>query len=224
MSCQHRHDGAAYVLGALDPVDRSRFDAHLPGCSACTATVRHMTELPGVLAHVPVEELLRQPTPPPAAILSGLFAQLRKDRQRHRLRTAFVTAAAVVLVTVAAVVTVESLQPETAAVTTPVAVSAQFEPVDGIDIWGEAKLMALPEGTQIKVDCIYGVDGEISYGELPYRLIVTNKTGDTDVAGSWHADNGTSEEVTLFTRWEPQNIKALEIQDLDGAAILRWQR
>ena len=228
MSCPHRHDGAAYVLGALDPADRSRFEAHLPGCAECAETVRQMAGLPGILAHACVEDLLAEPGTPPSETLPVLLERVRTERRRRTLRSRLTTAAAVVVLAAGGVCAVELLRgdgtaPPPIASPSTDAVSAQFAAVDGVEMWGAAELTRLPGGTQIRISCAYSAQG--SYlGTLPYRLVVTNVHGDTDVAGSWHASDGRSEGITLFTRWTPENITAMEIQDLDGQPILRWQR
>ena len=45
----HRTSAAAYVLGALDPSERGRFEAHLQVCETCRAEVTRFAPLPGLL-------------------------------------------------------------------------------------------------------------------------------------------------------------------------------
>ena len=47
---------AAYVLGALSPVERREYEEHLAGCPACQAAVSELAGLPGLLAQVPPED------------------------------------------------------------------------------------------------------------------------------------------------------------------------
>ncbi|MEV0644024.1 zf-HC2 domain-containing protein [Phytomonospora sp. NPDC050363] len=226
MTCQHHHDGAAYVLGALDPADRARFESHLPGCAECGATVSGLAQLPGVLAHAPIEDMLAEGAAPPADTLAGLIRRVRVDRRQRKWRTALVAAAAAVLVSAGSLSAAELLRPEPESppiVAQPDSIDVVFAPVEGFDVQGDAALTRFPGGTQIRIDCAYTVKD--SYlGGLPYRLVVTNGKGDDDVAGSWHAKDGLSEGITLFTRWSPENIAAMEIQDLEGKTILRWER
>jgi len=222
MSCEYRFDAAAYVLGALDPADRARFEEHHPKCPHCSNEVRGFAGLPGILAHIPTGDVVDEPTPPPAEVLPNVLRRAVRDRRRRRLRSALIATAAAIVVAVSAVAVTESLRPPDATVTTPVALAAEFESVDDVDIWGQAELTALPEGTQITVDCSY--DLADSYGSRPYRLVVTNSAGDSEVAGSWQTEKGESRQVTLFTRWQPEDIAAMEIQNLDGRTVLRWKR
>jgi anti-sigma factor RsiW len=40
----------AYLLGALDPVDRSEFTVHIRTCGRCREEIVTLAELPGILA------------------------------------------------------------------------------------------------------------------------------------------------------------------------------
>ncbi|WP_110589603.1 zf-HC2 domain-containing protein [Microbacterium suaedae] len=46
---------AAYVLGALSPADRARFEEHLEECGPCRASLTELAPLPGLLSRVPRE-------------------------------------------------------------------------------------------------------------------------------------------------------------------------
>jgi anti-sigma factor RsiW len=47
-----RHDDAwAYVLGSLDPDERSAFEAHLSECDECAAEVRSFRKVAAALAY-----------------------------------------------------------------------------------------------------------------------------------------------------------------------------
>ncbi|MEV6626447.1 zf-HC2 domain-containing protein, partial [Amycolatopsis sp. NPDC051114] len=60
---------AAYVLGALSPEDRQRFEQHLRMCDRCAASVRDMAGLPGLLARVDAPAVLPDAGPPPPDLL-----------------------------------------------------------------------------------------------------------------------------------------------------------
>ncbi|HZE40323.1 MAG TPA: zf-HC2 domain-containing protein [Stackebrandtia sp.] len=221
MSCQHQHDAAAYVLGALDPEEIAGFEEHLRGCDECRAEVSELGDLPTLLARAPVEDLETVLPEPPDNLLPQLVTRVNRDRRRRRLRSVLVAAAAVVCFTLAGV-TVTALWPTAPATST---VNASLKPVATVDIWGTADLTERKEGTLIMLECDHRADAD-KKPEHPkqysYRLVVTNKAGDTDVAGSWLGDSDGSTTVNLFTRWKPSSIKVLEVQDLKGHAMMRW--
>ncbi|GAA3237079.1 anti-sigma factor family protein [Dactylosporangium siamense] len=49
MRCEHLHDSAVYVLGALSPPEREAYERHLVDCEECRAEVAEFGELPELL-------------------------------------------------------------------------------------------------------------------------------------------------------------------------------
>lgn len=54
MKCDHARDDAAYVLGALSPVERAAFERHLAACASCRDAVAELAVLPGLLGRLDV--------------------------------------------------------------------------------------------------------------------------------------------------------------------------
>ena len=54
MRCDHARDDAAYVLGALSPVERATFERHLAACAPCRDAVAELAVLPGLLGRLDV--------------------------------------------------------------------------------------------------------------------------------------------------------------------------
>ena len=95
-----------YVVGAIEPYERSVLDAHLSQCYDCREELASLAVLPALLHRIPVSEAeeLALPDPPgtsaddPAPrMLSGLYAEIRARRRTRRLRTVLAAAAAVVI-------------------------------------------------------------------------------------------------------------------------------
>src|ERR1700722_13195534 len=94
-----------YVLGAIDPAERSLVDAHLATCRDCRDELAGLASLPALLARVTPEELSRieadagtvaDEQPPAALVGTGLdLAAARRRRTGWRYAAA---AAAVVAV------------------------------------------------------------------------------------------------------------------------------
>ncbi|NDU76511.1 anti-sigma factor, partial [Actinomadura sp. DSM 109109] len=72
----------SYVLGALDPGERSRLEAHLEGCPACRDELAGMAGLPALLGRVD-EAQVEQLAGPPPELLDGLLAKAA-ERGRGR--------------------------------------------------------------------------------------------------------------------------------------------
>jgi anti-sigma-K factor RskA len=66
-----------YAVGALDGDDLEQFEAHLPGCNACQATVREAQET------LTRATLSMPPQPPPAAARAALMRRVAERRERR---------------------------------------------------------------------------------------------------------------------------------------------
>ncbi len=95
-----------YVLGAIDPAERSRVDMHLSTCPECREELAGLASLPALLRRVPVAEAQELADEGDAAVpgaepaelmLRSLLAQTRSVRRARRWR-GLAAAAAVVLV------------------------------------------------------------------------------------------------------------------------------
>ena len=107
-----RHALGVYVLGAIDPAERSKVDAHLSTCPECREELAGLAGLPALLRRVPVGEArqladedlddlsgdgLPGPEVPSVEMLDSLLGRTTQARQARRWR-GLAAAAAVVLV------------------------------------------------------------------------------------------------------------------------------
>jgi len=73
MSCEHRDDAGAWVLGALPADEHERFAAHLPGCEVCR---REVAELQMVADTLP---LAAPQMAPPPELKERIMATVRAE-------------------------------------------------------------------------------------------------------------------------------------------------
>ena len=114
---------AGYVLGALEPDDEHDFQRHLDGCATCEATVRELEAVAGELAYA------APPVDPPDTLWAGIRRQIEPEaarpvaapgaspRRRGRgrgLLQGLAAAAAIVLVAVLSVWTLNLREQNTA--------------------------------------------------------------------------------------------------------------
>jgi hypothetical protein len=96
-----------YVVGAIEPPERSLLDAHLNQCYDCREELAGLAVLPALLNRVPLaeaEQIASSDHPdghdqddPAPQVLSGLLADIRARRRTRRLRTVLAAAAAVII-------------------------------------------------------------------------------------------------------------------------------
>lgn len=98
-----REWAAAYVLGALDPDEIRRFEAHLEQCEQCRYEVADLAAIPAMLARIEAPDR----SVPPDAVRARAMERIEKERSslvRSRRRWQWLAAAAALFAVVAAVV------------------------------------------------------------------------------------------------------------------------
>ena len=121
-----RRDLGVYVLGALDPAERDRFERHLSTCDDCRQELAGLAVLPALLTRLGEEDHVAGAAPAPLAlpslvppplvpprlappplerVLEAVARRRRRERRRNRLLALAATlAVCVAAVTVAALV------------------------------------------------------------------------------------------------------------------------
>jgi hypothetical protein len=203
----------AYVLGALDPTERSAVDAHLSGCAACREELAGLAAMPGLLSRVRVEDVIEpEPAPSPAAA-DRLIGRLRAARRVRRRRLgaaigavglAAVTAAAIVLGTGGTNVTKPNTNTASISAANPrtgVAASFGLRPAP----WGTAVRVRL-RGVPPKTRC---------------KLIAYSRSGEREVAGTWRASYDGTADVQGSTAIPRSRLAAFEVLTAAGHRLVR---
>jgi anti-sigma factor RsiW len=98
-----RHALGVYIVGAIDPAERSVVDAHLSHCIDCREELAGLAGLPALLGRVPPEDAERlalwgdELEEAPAELLDALLAQVSTRRRARRWRGIAAAAAAAVI-------------------------------------------------------------------------------------------------------------------------------
>ena len=109
-----------YVVGAIEPAERSIVDAHLSHCRQCREVLAGLAVLPALLHRIPVADAERllgpdvtgdDSSPPSPELLPGMLRQVAKRRKAGRLRTALTIAAVSLAVAGGATVATSALAP-----------------------------------------------------------------------------------------------------------------
>jgi Putative zinc-finger len=183
-----------YVVGAIDPAERSAVDKHLASCSACRDELAGLAGLPALLGRVSLEEADRPAdqaaaTEPPDRLLDSMLdemAKRRKARHRRSVLMGFVAVAASAVVAVGAFAGVDALVsgPE-AGGQHHVAAAPNWDTESGHDpvtsVRAIVKYRPEPWGTEMSV-WVAGVPGGTRC-----QLVLTDASGRRTVAGSWQA-------------------------------------
>jgi hypothetical protein len=202
----YEHLDAAYVFGALDPVESALFETHLATCAACAERVAESRELVGLLADVTTAEVVAEV---PETLLPGLLRRASSERRRQRgLVAGLATIAAACVVTLAVLLW-------------PAGSSGSHRHVVALagsgPITATATLTDRPTGTEILLHCRYAAAGTERHAE--YALVVVDKHGTHHQLSSWTLDPGDSQDFPASTALHENQISHLDVT-YQGQTIL----
>ena len=208
---------AAYVLGALSPVERREYEEHLAGCAACQAAVAELAGMPGLLAQVPPEDAALLAAAPVEVLDDGpppdLLAKIRgRSDRRWRLTRTVVGAAAALLLVLAGTAYAVGLLPFGSSEPRRVA----FQAVQPTGLTAVADVVPVENGTNIEVQCAYGETNEPwpggGYGHADYTIYVVDRAGNATEIKRWPVKPNRTMTPDGHTTLRVRQIEAVEIR------------
>jgi len=195
MTCPMMMSLGVYVLGAADPAERRRLEAHLPGCQECLAELRRLAPLPGLLAGIPENVRAVPPVPGRRAVPPGR-APARGRTRRHLA----VAAAACLAAGVTGGVWLSSGSGERPAT------MVTFAGTDSAThVSATAMVTATSWGSSIQLQ-VSGLPENVEC-----RLVVRSAAGQTEVSGVWDAWAKGPVSIPGSASWLPSDIASLEV-------------
>ncbi|MGI8330044.1 anti-sigma factor family protein [Actinomadura scrupuli] len=230
-----------YVLGAIDPAERSQVDAHLSMCPNCRDELAGLAGLPALLGRVS-EPQIEHVAGPPVELLDSLLAkaatrrrseqdqaelaerelaELRTRRARWRRWPSFAVAAAALLV--AGVLLGGLLTgglPGVGGGGSSGGVGASADQIVGTDpsthVRAEISLATKDWGTALKLRVKGVPPGSHCH------LTAVARNGDRDVAASWQIEPDEYEEYSFYgsTMILRNQLRSFEIVTTDGRTLV----
>jgi hypothetical protein len=170
-----------YVVGAIDPAERSVVDDHLSSCQACRDELAGLAALPAMLGRVPatdVEQLSRSETglpediEPSAELLNSLLTRVAVRRRSRLWKGAVGIAAGVAVAAAGATAAVELTRPATQVAEVASATSATTGVRAVVDYmptsWGSTAMRVQVSGIRPGTTCqfwVVGKDGRAFAGQ-----------------------------------------------------------
>ncbi|WP_051469160.1 zf-HC2 domain-containing protein [Actinomadura oligospora] len=217
-----------YVLGAIDPAERARVEAHLASCPACRDELAALAGLPALLGRVDVGQIDAVSEPAPG-ILDGLLARVEAERRRpwYRRRPAAgwtpLAAAAAVVMAVGLVLG--------GVVGRQVAGGPQAGPrPSGTSSAPSETRTATDASTHVTASVVlrrgaWGTRAEITVGGVPQgsacRWFLVTRSGEREMLGSWYvpyAEGGGAYGAT--TMYPRDQIASFQVDTLDGRKLV----
>ncbi|WP_447003845.1 anti-sigma factor family protein [Saccharothrix isguenensis] len=202
MTCAQTVALGAYLLGSLDPVERSSFERHVRGCSTCRREMVRLAPLPGLLGQVHPADLelpFDEPAPEPDLWPLPAEAEPEPPAPRRRRWPVLVGAGVLVVLVALAGVLVPRLTGDDPATVTWHATDGASGVVASADLVGKSwgtelwmKIENMPEGARCK-------------------LIVHDRAGRTEIAGWWGTDHAPDERIPGSTSFPVDRIERLDL-------------
>jgi Putative zinc-finger len=187
----------AYVLGALDPEERSRFEEHLDGCPLCAAELAEFAGIPGLLDRVRPEDLQPVAVAPSHDLFDRVSAAagVQPEPPPRRLRWLLVAAAVLALFGAGAGAVVWATSQDGGPVT---ATAGPVEATLVADGEGEGTVLdisvaGLRPGETCRLVAVDADGGHHDAGEWP-----VSDDGDGQWRGWTEVDPGALREVVLY--------------------------
>jgi len=228
VTCELAHLDAAYVLGALSPSERIDFERHLSDCAACSAAVRELAGLPGLLARVPADVWSGEAAEPvPESLLPALIAEVHRQERRRWWAVGAVAAAAVVLSTLGAVVLTRAADRDDAVAGPSASATPQLAPSRPMQAIGDEPLAAdlsmtgVAWGTRLDLVCEYAGGGAWSEGpDETFAMYVRTANGDQERVATWRAVPGKPMRLTAATATGVDDIVTVVVRNAGGKDVL----
>jgi len=189
-----RQSLGVYVVGAIDPAERTLVDIHLSSCPDCREELAGLAGLPALLGRVPAHDAerlilhsaeVKDLEEPPAELLSTLLRRVAERRAVRRWRGLAAAAAAVVIAVAGGAAGARIIGPSghpiSGQVTAPDVVSATNPQTN---VTATVRYAAKSWGTKMDV-WVTGIKGGTAC-----QVYVVNASGQRWEAGSWTVPDG----------------------------------
>ena len=219
MTCPHAYSDGAYVLGALNPAERTTDESHLSGCASCSAAVARLAPLPGLLGRVELASLEPAPETTRVSKLLAAVTQLRHRQVRVRrwqLAGAVLAAAVLAVVGTGLAYTLTEQDPPATEEPSLVAMRAVE---DWVPITAQVSVTPVVGGTAVHMECQYPAQGDGA--SHVYWLVAVGEDGSTESLGSWSAGPGEDASLSSLTRYT-DDLARLELRGEGGTTLLTY--
>lgn len=240
MTCPQTSTLGVYLLGALEPEERSTFESHLYGCDICRAELVRLAPLPGLLNQISLSDfeesaaspvaVLETTAPPfelPVAVtelpdpvvIDQVAEPDTPERPKPYRRFWFAAAAAalVVALVVAGILGYEAMQGQSAPQAQTVTWSAT-NPATGAR--ADVVLTQKSWGTDIRVWMSNTPAGKECKLVILARNGYRDRAGYKEIAGWWQTGHDSHEEIPGATSIDLNMINQLQFIDDEDTVLV----
>jgi hypothetical protein len=220
---------AAYVLGSLSDAERREYEAHLPTCPSCSASVAELGDMPWLLGQLTLDQVATidesgsDATPPlNAHVLTSLLAEVERRRRNSRLVTWTVAAAAAAALVISVLIGVQSRSAMPQHAQAP---ALAMTPVAPTELAATVTITSQGWGSHIDMNCTYdaGPSTAAPDGNEPgdrLAMVVVGRDGSHDRLATWMALKGASATPAGSTAMPIDQIAIVQIVSAETGSVL----
>ncbi|MBK3645318.1 anti-sigma factor [Streptomyces sp. MBT33] len=218
MTCRESLALGAYLLGVLEPAERSGLERHTVRCAECRAALMELEPLVGLLRHVPFEassqrtQAVPTSTAPSAAPKSlGTAQAVSRVARRARGRRVMIAGALAAAAALTGVGVSLSMQSGEQAAVRSAAIVSATDPATHVT--ASAALAPGATGASIRLR-LSGLPPTVC------RLVVHARDGQAETAATWTAGYGTAVSVPGSSSFDVRDIARMDVVSSSGRLLV----
>ena len=227
MRCEDGHDDAAYVLGALSPIERAAYESHLATCSFCREAVADLAQVPDMLDRLDADDFARLLDPtlsdlsrPTSSRPAPVRRAPAKPVRALPIRVLSTVTAFVLVLAIGGGLAYWGLSGSPGQSAPPPGPEIAMTKVDSTSpIAATIRITSTGAGSRVEMRCSYSTTAR----PWTFRLVAYGPDEQTEQLGSWLAQPGAEFLLPAATHFTQGGLSRLELVRSDDRVMLVYE-
>ncbi|MEU4622440.1 zf-HC2 domain-containing protein [Actinoplanes sp. NPDC023801] len=219
MRCEDGHDDAAYVLGALSPIERAAYERHLAACSFCREAVADLALVPDMLDRLDAEEFAKLLDPSLSSLSRPAHAPSLKKVRARPIRIVSSAVALVLFLMIGGGLAYWGFTAGETSAPPPGPAVAMTRVDPGSPISATIRITSTGAGSRVEMECAYSPTAK----PYTFRLVAYGPDEQTEQLGSWLAQPGKEFLLPAATHFTEGSLSRLELVRSDDRVMLAYE-
>jgi hypothetical protein len=219
MRCEDGHDDAAYVLGALSPIERAAYERHLATCSFCREAVADLALVPDMLDRLDAEEFAKLLDPSLSNLSRPAHAPSLKKVRARPIRIVSSAVAFVLFLMIGGGLAYWGFTADQTSGPPPGPAVAMTRVDPGSPIAATIRITSTGAGSRVEMECTYSPTAK----PYTFHLVAYGPDEQTEQLGSWLAQPGKEFLLPAATHFTEGSLSRLELVRSDDRVMLVYE-